>query len=88
MGGEGNEVEKIYLALKNSKFDFRTVRGIAKTTGLPEPTVSDMLERNQNLFRKSQVISKKGEETYALREKKMGASEILDVLRSALTKGV
>lgn len=78
----------VYNALKGSKFDFRTVSGISKSTSLSEVDVERVLNTRSDLFRKTHVLSKSGTETFALKDKNTSTSEALEIMRAALTKEI
>jgi len=62
-------VKKIHSALADQRWDFRTVEGIARDTGLPESEVQKHLEANPSLFRQSYLNDDQGRKLYTLREK-------------------
>ena len=63
-----NEDEtKVFEALDDSKWDYRTIEGITKETGLGELFVTKVIKSHPDLVRKSIVPSKGRRKLYALK---------------------
>jgi hypothetical protein len=77
---------KVLEALSDPEWDFRTVAGISKATGLLEPDVTAVLEKYPDLVRKSPVPDAKGRELYTLRSRSIGAREFLAQARTIISK--
>lgn len=61
---------KVFMALDGPNFSWRTVGGISRATGLPEPRVLDILKKyNMTLTRLSEVPSASGSPLVGLLEK-------------------
>jgi hypothetical protein len=78
------DFEKVRAALDNANWDFRTVESIAKETGLPKSNVIEILEKNQDVFRKSPVADKSGRNLFTLASRRIGWRERLAALQTAL----
>ncbi|HEY6871256.1 MAG TPA: hypothetical protein VI298_00885 [Geobacteraceae bacterium] len=62
--------QTIISALSDPKWEYRTARGIAKDTRMPEKEIENTLEKLQPLIRVSVTKTKEGENLYALKERK------------------
>ncbi|WP_155027727.1 hypothetical protein [Burkholderia pseudomallei] len=60
--------EKIWAAIKGSKYKWRTSRGIAKDTGLPMPQVEKILN-NSDLFIKARKGNSQGQPLFSTKDK-------------------
>ncbi len=58
--------KRVIASLSNPKWDYRTIPGIAKETGLDETTVQGIFESRKDLIRESIVPSKAGERLFTL----------------------
>lgn len=67
--GTSNELELVKKSLQNSKWDFRTLEGIARETKLPKEEISKLLYENKNLFRESLAPNSKGERLFTLKSR-------------------
>lgn len=76
-----DERQKVVAALSDKKWDFRTVRGISKSTGLPEERVLEVL-RNHPEVVKSSVPDEKGDDLFTLRERFSKAKDIFNAVRT------
>ena len=80
--------DKVLAALADPRWDFRSIPAIARATGLSEPQVEEVLERNPDLIRRSLISGAHGRPLYTLRSRKKSWRERLDNLRAFLTKSV
>lgn len=80
--------KKIFEALSESKWDFRTIDGLAKSTKLSTPEVISIIEKNGNLIRKSSIPDANGRDLYTLKEKNIKKKEILNKLRTFISKSI
>ncbi len=64
-----NELELVEKSLQNSKWDFRTLEGIARETKLPKEKISKLLYENKNLFRESLAPNSKGDRLFTLKSR-------------------
>jgi hypothetical protein len=60
-------VRKVWKALENPKYRWRTIPGVAKEEGLPEEVVEEVLKRRRNEIVKSTLPSSSGEDLYTTR---------------------
>jgi hypothetical protein len=64
-----DETELVLKALSNPKYQWRTVAGIAKETGLDPDIVTDVLGRLKDRMVRSTRSTKDGQEVFATRER-------------------
>ena len=79
---------KVFEALSDPAWDFRTAAGISQATGLSESEVRAILQRYPELVRKSAVPDTKGRELFTLRSHPITAREIIAFIRMVLAKSV
>jgi len=77
---------KVFEALSDPEWDFRTVDGVSRATGLQEGEVTAVLEKYPDLIRKSPVPDAKGRELYTLRSRGIAAQELLAQARMIISK--
>lgn len=65
----------VYEALADPNWDFRTVKGISRHTGLDEARVTELLERHASEVRKK--VTRKRELIYTLKSRPPKLREIL-----------
>ena len=63
-----DDIQKVILALKNNQYKWRTVRGIARDSGLATDLVNLALKAKEDAIVQSSVPSTKGEDLFTLRE--------------------
>jgi len=80
-------VDRVRGALSNQKWDFRTIDGIARDTGLSREQVEGVLADHQDLFRQSH-LTRNGEPLYTLREKRESLRERYAELRDFIASPV
>ena len=73
--------KKIFAALSDAKWDFRTVSGISRETGLSESEVREILGKYPEVIRKSLVRNRDGHELFTLRSRRIKMRERLAELR-------
>jgi hypothetical protein len=61
-------LQRITRAIADSKFRWRTLRGIAKDSGVPVPQVSELLERS-DAFIRARTANKSGQPLYTTKDK-------------------
>lgn len=66
----------IQNALADKRWDFRTIEGIARDTGLDESTVREVLEMHTGEVRRSLVPDSKGRTLYTLRKRGKSLQEM------------
>jgi hypothetical protein len=79
---------KVFEALSDPEWDFRTVAGVSKATGLLEGEVATVLEKYPDLIRKSPVRDANGRELYTLRSRSITTQEFLAQARTIISKSV
>jgi len=77
---------KVFEALSDPKWDFRTVSGISKATALPVAEVEAILLKYPDLIRRSLVRDEDGNELFTLASRPPGPQEIVSQIRSFVTK--
>lgn len=76
----------IKKALENPDWDFRTLDGLAKETGLSREEIRALLDDHQDDTRKSYVTDRSGNVLYAPADKPVSLREILANIRAFVTK--
>lgn len=76
---------EVFEALKDPRWDFRTIDGIASSTKLDPTRVSQTIERYPDLIRRSSVPGPNGKDLFTLR-KDLSPREALSVARGAISK--
>jgi hypothetical protein len=82
--GGADPVSRVVSALENPRWDFRTLAGISKETGLSESEVRDILESNPGIVRKSHAADKSGRPLFASASRPVRWKERLAAWQSAL----
>ncbi len=77
---------KVFKALADPSWDFRTIRGISESTGIPEPEVASILAKYQEFVRESRIPDRSGRQLFTLRSRRPKAQELLAEIRSFVTK--
>jgi len=78
---------KVFEALADPKWDFRTVDGIRKASGLPDDEIRSILNKYKGkLVRKSDIPDPHGREIYTLNTEKAETQELLAKLRTFISK--
>lgn len=82
------EERKVFEALADPKWDFRTIEGLKKTTKLSEQELESILIRYKgpNMIRESPVRDKMGRRLFTISTKERSFGEVLSVIRSSITK--
>ena len=81
-----NEWSRVHLALKDPKWDFRTVTGIAKDTGLDQVRVKRLLDQHRPEIR--QAMSRDGRIIYTLKSRPMKIREVIANLQVFASKSL
>ncbi len=76
--------KKVFESLSNPKYDFRTISGISKETGLFQSEVREILDKYPKLIRKSLVRNREGDELFTIRSRPIKIRERLAELRMFL----
>ena len=75
--------EKVIRALEDDKYQWRTVRGVASSTGLAEEEVLAVIEENEDLIVRSSVPSKSGEALFTTRKHSKGRGAVFGKILGA-----
>jgi hypothetical protein len=81
-----SEEKAVLAALEDPKWEFRTVDGIATTTGVSAAKVEDILNRRREWVRESNIRDEKGRRLFTLRSRPKTWREILAELRAIVTR--
>lgn len=73
-------------ALADGKWDFRTIDGITKETGLSVAQVKQVLDSYPKFVRRSPVRDRSGRALYTLRARGMKGPERMALIRLLITK--
>lgn len=76
----------VFEALDDPQWDFRTVQGVSKSSGLPENEVLDILNKYPSFVRKSLISGENGRDLYRLSDRKVTAGEVLKAIKTFITK--
>ena len=60
---------KMFGALENPKWDWRTVRALSRESGLDQEAIQKIIKMHPELIRKSDVQSQNGEDLYTLQSR-------------------
>ena len=77
---------KVFEALADERWDFRTVEGISHAVGIPESEVEEILKKYDDLVRLSPVRYEKNRMIYTLKSRPKNIQETLSAWRSYITK--
>ena len=77
---------KVFKALADLAWDFRTVEGISKTTSLSDSQVNEILAKYPRFVRKSAVPNREGKELFTLHSRPIKLRERLALIRMSLAK--
>jgi hypothetical protein len=77
---------RVFEALSDPEWDFRTIDGISKTTNLTATQVRAILDKYPDLVRKSLVRDNDGRELFTLASRPPRAQVILSQLTTFITK--
>ena len=72
----------IFKELSDERWDLRTIQGLSKATGLPEPVVRDILSKYPDLIRRAAVLGTEGRELFTIRERPVRVREKLATLQA------
>jgi len=83
---EKREIEKVKKALENPKFNYRTISGIAKETGLNSDLVQDIIDFDLDNVVRSRYRNQYGEQLYTSRKKLRNSSVFSQVSRALASR--
>ncbi len=84
---DANE-RKVFEALADPAWDFRTIGGLVRATGLSEPDVRGIVAKYkpQGLIRQSTAPRKKREALFTLTSSGVSTGEVMSIIHSTITK--
>lgn len=74
---------EVFAALDNDNFEWRTINGIAKETGLSTDVIANVIYSNGSSIVKSSAVNQYGDSLYSLRSRQR-QSGIFDRLSSVI----
>jgi eukaryotic-like serine/threonine-protein kinase len=82
------EERKVFDALADPRWDFRTIEGIQKATGMSESRTLEIIRKYEgDRIRKSGIPDANGRDLYTLRRNR-SAAEFWDILRTFISKSI
>lgn len=82
------EEKKVLEALEDSKWDFRTIEGIVRATGLSNNKVREIIQKQGRYILKSSIPDQQGQELYTLWKKKTKIIKAINEMRVFISKSV
>jgi len=79
---------KVFEALSDPRWDFRTVEGIGKATNLNATQVLSVLSKHPDLVRESSIPDRYGNRLYTLRSRPVRSQEKLALARAFVIKSL
>ena len=80
------DARKVFEALADPKWDFRTIDGLGQSTGLTDDRIAQILLRHRSLIRQSPVLDRRGRALYTLSSKGATFRELLTNARAFISK--
>jgi len=80
--------KKIFEALENPKWDFRTIDGLSRSTELSHEDITIVLGKYQDFIQIVRIPDRKGRKLYKLKGKSTKKLEVLNALRVFISKSV
>jgi hypothetical protein len=77
---------RIFEALADPRWEFRTLSALARISGLTEEKVQELLARYPDLVRRSPIPDSKGRQLYTLASRRQTLKEWFNVTRAYITK--
>ncbi len=81
-----SEARQVLEALGDPQWDFRTIEGLARSTGLSEGRVEDILHQYHPFIRQSAVLDRRGRGLYTLASRRPKFRELLSTARAFIAK--
>jgi hypothetical protein len=85
---EGSNERLILEALDDSKWDYRTLEGLERTSGLTRESIKMILNKQQKFIRKSDIPDVKGRDLYTLKKDENETKEFLFRLKTYISKSI
>lgn len=79
---------KVFEALENPKWDFRTVEGLSRSTELTNDDIKIILRKYQDFIRIVSIPDRMGRRLYKLKGRSTKRLEVLNTLRVFLSKSI
>lgn len=76
---------RVHEALANPRFDFRTITGISRETGLEPDEVQKLLTLHEQEVRVSYSTNRKGHALYTLRDRPQKLQEIISNVKTIVS---
>ncbi len=80
------DARKVFEALADERWDFRTVEGLATSTGLSEDRLREILRTYNAFIRQSLVLDRHGRELFTLMSRRRSLREWLATTRAFISK--
>jgi hypothetical protein len=80
------EERRIFELLDDPKWDFRTMNALKKNTKMAEKKIERIISKYPGLIRESPVRDKERRRLYTLTTKKRSLGEMLNIIRTSITK--
>lgn len=77
--------DRVHNALANPKFEFRTVAGIARETGLDADEVQRLLSQHEEEIRIAYSTDKEGRLLYTLRDRPQRFREVISTVKTIVS---
>ena len=79
---------KVFEALENPKWDFRTVEGLSRSTELTNDDIKIILRKYQDFIRIVSIPDRMGRRLYKLKGRSTKRLEVLNTLRVFISKSI
>lgn len=80
------DVQKVLDELSDKRWDFRTIPGLVKATGLPEEAVREVIRLNRSSVYQSPMRDKQGRDLYTIRQNPAKLKDLLNFAQILITK--
>ena len=80
------DARRVFEALADKNWDFRTITGLAASTGLTEDRIIEILRQYHVYIRRSLVLDRQGRELYTLASRRPSFREWLSNTRAFISK--
>ena len=77
------EQEKVFNALENGKYKWRTIKGVAKELHLSPQVVQSIINRNEEQIVRSSILGENGEVLYTTRRHFKEKSSFTERIKAA-----
>jgi hypothetical protein len=80
------DARRVFEALADPTWDFRTIDGLAESTGVPKKRIEEILPKYRALVRQALVLDRLGRELYTLSSRASTFRELLTNARAFISK--